>query len=143
MTQSHGNQRQAAIAFILVTIFIDILGIGIIVPVFLLTMLSGILVVLGMFLFLLPGIYLLISYSLALPLKAERGLGIWDCLETSRKAITTAWFKFFAFNVSLGLLVLIGSALSLGIGLIWLIPFWALSIGILYRQVFGYEPGPA
>ena len=33
MTQSQGNQRQAAIAFILVTIFIDILGIGIVVPV--------------------------------------------------------------------------------------------------------------
>lgn len=33
MTQSSGNRRQAAIAFILVTLFIDILGIGIIVPV--------------------------------------------------------------------------------------------------------------
>jgi len=33
MTQQSGNRRQAAIAFILVTLFIDILGIGIIVPV--------------------------------------------------------------------------------------------------------------
>ena len=33
MTQSSGQQRKAAIAFILVTLFIDILGIGIIVPV--------------------------------------------------------------------------------------------------------------
>ena len=33
MTQASGNRRQAAIAFILVTLFIDILGIGIIVPV--------------------------------------------------------------------------------------------------------------
>ncbi|MEM8671907.1 MAG: TCR/Tet family MFS transporter [Planctomycetota bacterium] len=33
MTQASGNKRQAAIAFILVTLFIDILGIGIIVPV--------------------------------------------------------------------------------------------------------------
>lgn len=33
MTQSTGPQRKAAIAFILVTLFIDILGIGIIVPV--------------------------------------------------------------------------------------------------------------
>jgi DHA1 family tetracycline resistance protein-like MFS transporter len=33
MTQVSGNRRQAAIAFILVTLFIDILGIGIIVPV--------------------------------------------------------------------------------------------------------------
>ncbi|MCP4889638.1 TCR/Tet family MFS transporter [Rubripirellula sp.] len=33
MTQAPGNRRQAAIAFILVTLFIDILGIGIIVPV--------------------------------------------------------------------------------------------------------------
>ena len=33
MTQSPGKERKAAIAFILVTLFIDILGIGIIVPV--------------------------------------------------------------------------------------------------------------
>ncbi len=33
MTQPSGNRREAAIAFILVTLFIDILGIGIIVPV--------------------------------------------------------------------------------------------------------------
>jgi len=33
MTQSPGTERKAAIAFILVTLFIDILGIGIIVPV--------------------------------------------------------------------------------------------------------------
>ena len=33
MTQSNGNRRQAAVAFILVTLFIDMLGIGIIVPV--------------------------------------------------------------------------------------------------------------
>ena len=33
MTQSPGKERKAAIAFILITLFIDILGIGIIVPV--------------------------------------------------------------------------------------------------------------
>ncbi len=33
MTQSSGNRREAAIAFIMVTLFIDILGIGIIIPV--------------------------------------------------------------------------------------------------------------
>lgn len=33
MRQSSGNRREAAIAFILITLFIDILGIGIIVPV--------------------------------------------------------------------------------------------------------------
>lgn len=33
MTQSNGNRRSAAIAFILVTLFIDILGIGVVIPV--------------------------------------------------------------------------------------------------------------
>ncbi len=33
MTQVSGNGRQAAVAFILVTLFIDILGIGIVIPV--------------------------------------------------------------------------------------------------------------
>lgn len=33
MTQDNGNRRQAGIAFILITLFIDILGIGVVVPV--------------------------------------------------------------------------------------------------------------
>lgn len=33
MTQANGNGRQAAVAFILITLFIDILGIGIVIPV--------------------------------------------------------------------------------------------------------------
>jgi hypothetical protein len=47
----------------------------------------------------LPGIYLLISYLLALPIVADRGVGFWEGLETSRRVVTRHWFKFFALFI--------------------------------------------
>jgi len=46
--------------------------------------------------FCLPGIYLQIAWLFSLPLVADRGLGFWDALETSRRAATRHWFKLFA-----------------------------------------------
>jgi hypothetical protein len=36
-------------------------------------------------------------------------------------------------------LAAIGGGLTFGIGLIWFAPLAALSFGVLYRNVFGYE----
>jgi hypothetical protein len=121
--------------------FDDVLScFNLIVPIFGLMLLSGLLTVLGFFLLVLPGIYLAVAYLLALPLKVERGLAIWDCLETSRKAITRQWLKVAVTAFVTGLAVALGSVLTLGIGAIWLLPFGALVFGILYREIFGYDP---
>jgi hypothetical protein len=47
----------------------------------------------------LPGIYLQIAWLLALPLVADRGVGFWEGLETSRRVVTRHWFKVFALFV--------------------------------------------
>lgn len=36
----------------------------------------------------LPGIYLAVSYQLSLPLVADKGLGPWEAMETSRKIVS-------------------------------------------------------
>ena len=129
-----------------------------------LTILASILVVVGLLLFILPGIYLLVAYWMAMPLMLEKKLGIWEALAASCKAITYKWFLFFGFYVvqffifllALALLyfgwfLFFGAGLApflivplplvlLGLGLIWVIPMLIVLIGILYQRVFGINP---
>lgn len=93
----------------------------------------------GTLLLLLPGIYLGVAYSLALPLVAERGLSPWQAMEASRKAINRHWFKVFGLYLTLGLFLLL-SAIPLGIGLVWTLPMAFIAVGVLYRTLFGVLP---
>ncbi len=102
-------------------------------------LLMGLMITLGTLLLVLPGIYLAVSYQLALPLVADKNLGPWEALETSRKAVTRKWFTFFGLWL-LALLAILGSMILLGIPLIWVIPTVLIGLGILYRNVFGAEP---
>jgi uncharacterized membrane protein len=105
-------------------------------PLFLTYLLMIVLIVIGLVLLVIPGIYLTIAYALALPLLVDKNLGIWESLETSRKGITRCWFRFFGFGIIAFVIVLI-SAIPLGIGLIWTLPWLYVATGIVYRDVFG------
>ncbi|WP_372873921.1 hypothetical protein [Pseudomonas sp.] len=97
------------------------------------------LIYLGMFLLIIPGLYLAIAYMLAIPLVVERGLSPWQALEASRKAISQHWFKTFGLFLLLGLITLV-SVIPLGIGLVWSIPLFVIAMGVLYRTIFGVLP---
>lgn len=97
------------------------------------------LIYLGMFLLIIPGLYLAVAYLLAIPLVVERGLSPWQALEASRKAISQHWFKAFGLFLLLGLITLV-SAIPLGIGLVWSIPLFVIAMGVLYRTIFGVLP---
>ncbi|KAF1053377.1 MAG: hypothetical protein GAK43_01434 [Stenotrophomonas maltophilia] len=112
---------------------------GLFVPLFLTGLLMTVLVYLGLILLIIPGIYLSIAYSLAIPLAVERKLSPWQALEASRKAVTQRWFKIFGLYFMLGLLFLVAS-IPLGIGLIWVGPMIVVAVGILYRTIFGVLP---
>lgn len=121
--------------------FDDVLApFGQIGAIFLLTLLQGLLILLGLVLLIAPGIYLAIGYTLALQLKVERGLGVWESLETSRRAVHNCWLRMALLLLATGLLVGAGTVLTLGVGLIWLGPFGLLVFGVAYREVFGYAP---
>jgi uncharacterized membrane protein len=86
-----------------------------------------------------PGIYLSVAYILAIPLVVERGLSPWQALEASRKAISQHWFKVFGLFLLLGVLMSL-SMIPFGIGLLWTIPLMVVSLGVLYRTIFGVRP---
>ncbi|WP_346838052.1 hypothetical protein [Microbulbifer sp. SAOS-129_SWC] len=105
-------------------------------PLVVANLLITLLVYAGLFLLVLPGIYLAVAYMMALPLIADRGLGIWQAMEISRRAITTHWFAFFGLGIVLCLLILAAS-IPLLLGLIWVLPLAMLAMGIAYRNMFG------
>ncbi len=108
-------------------------------PLFVTMILIYLIVFIGFMLFVLPGIYLLIAYYMAMPLVVEKGMSPWQAMETSRKAITHRWFSVFAMLLLL-FVILIISSIPLGLGLIWTLPLAMIAYGIMYRNMFGIEP---
>lgn len=108
------------------------------IPVFLVNLLMIVLIAIGLVLLVLPGIYLAFAYVLAVPLVVDKNLGVWTALERSRKTITPCWFRVFGLMIVLMIIVII-SAIPLGIGLIWTLPLCALVLGVLYRNLIGDE----
>ena len=108
-------------------------------PLMVATLLMWVMVSIGFALLILPGIYLLVAYMMMIPLIADKGLGPWQALETSRKAITRHWFAFLGFVIVVILLIIVGS-IPLMIGLIWVVPLVSIAYGIIYRNMFGAGP---
>ncbi|MFV3367734.1 hypothetical protein ACNFH5_06065 [Pseudomonas sp. NY15435] len=109
------------------------------VPLLITGLLMTVLIYIGLLLLVLPGIYLSMAYILAIPLVVERKLSPWQALEASRKAISQHWFKVFGLFLVLGLIMLV-SMIPLGIGVIWTLPLMVISVGVLYRTIFGVLP---
>jgi hypothetical protein len=109
------------------------------VPLVITAVVMMLLIYLGLFLLIIPGLYLAVAYMLAIPLVVERGLSPWQALEASRKAISQHWFKTFGLFLLLGLITLV-SVIPLGIGLVWSIPLFVIAMGVLYRTIFGVLP---
>ncbi len=100
--------------------------------------LMTLLVISGLVLLVLPGIYLAVGYTMTLPLMLDRQLEPWQAMEISRKAIHRVWWKIFGLFFVMGLLYLV-SAIPLGIGLIWTIPMFVILGGVVYRYLFGIQ----
>ncbi|RBP48300.1 hypothetical protein [Arenicella xantha] len=105
---------------------------------FLTMVIMYVLLIIGFLLLILPGIYLAIAFSFAMPLVVEKNMGPWEALMTSRKAITHKWFNMLGFAV-LAMLVVLAGVLALLVGLIWAYPLVVLAAGIIYRDMFGVE----
>ena len=94
-----------------------------------------IMIAIGFLLLILPGIYLAVSYKFTLPLIVDKNLGIWEAMELSRRTVTKRWFKFFGLDIVLLIIVVI-SAIPLGIGLIWTAPMAFIAHALLYHHLF-------
>ena len=100
--------------------------------------LQTLMILIGLVLLVLPGIYLMFAYMYAMPLIVEKNLGVWRAMETSRKALTRVWFRFFGLMFVIGLINIV-AAIPLGLGWIWTIPWAVLTMALVYQKIFGVE----
>lgn len=103
-------------------------------PVVVTNLLSSLLTVLGLFLLLIPGIYLGVSYIFSLLFVIFGGFDYWESMEFSRKLVTANWWKFFAFILVLFLLNIAGLLLFI-VGVFVTVPVTYLSIYVLFEQL--------
>lgn len=98
----------------------------------------------GMLLFVLPGIYVLVGCTLALPLVVDAKLSPMRAIKVSLQAIHHRWFDVAAVTAVLWLNIFFGASL-MGLPL-WLTLPWQMTVaGALYCAVFqktGQKDGP-
>lgn len=109
-------------------------------PLVIAAVLMSLLMMLGFILLVIPGIYLAVAYIFTVPLIADKNLGAWEAMETSRSAVTRHWFKIFFTLVIMGLIFMV-SLIPLGLGLIWAYPMMVSVMGVMYRETFGVSQG--
>lgn len=103
-----------------------------------LNLLSGIIIVLGMILCILPGIYLSIGYSFAIYIMLFFKIDFWESMEYSRKIVSKKWFSIFGFLLLLGLLNVLG-LIFLGIGVFVTMPWALCAFYLAFEDIF--KPG--
>lgn len=102
----------------------------------LLSIVSGILIVIGLIFLIVPGIYLGVSYSFAHLFVIFLGYDFWPAMELSRKIISLRWWDFFGFFVLLFLINLAG-LLACGIGVLFTSPLTLCIIYIAFEDIIG------
>jgi len=107
------------------------------IPLIAMYILELLLTALGFILFLLPGIYLSVAYAFAPILMIEKDMGVWESLETSRKAVTAYWWRFFFLNLAIALLAVLGGLTTIGI--IWVVPMILIALALVYTATFDYR----
>ena len=90
----------------------------------------------GLVLCVLPGIYLAVGYTFALPLIIDKKYDFWTAMEVSRRVANRHWWTLFGLVLVLFLLNIIG-LLACFVGWIVTAPLTVAAIQYAYEDVFG------
>jgi len=105
-------------------------------PLILGSIVSVLLIMCGMFLCILPGIYLAVAYAFTIPFILFYTGDFWQAMELSRKVITKNWFPFLALVLVAGFLSGLGVILCF-IGVFLTLPIYYLSMYAAYEDIVG------
>lgn len=106
----------------------------------LLSLVSTIFIVIGLVLCVVPGIYLAIAYSFAVPLVYFADYDFMEAMDASRKWISKQFFDFFIFVLVLLVMNIIG-AVVYGIGLLVTIPLSYIMTYIAFEDILTQAKG--
>jgi uncharacterized membrane protein len=88
---------------------------------------------------LIPGIYLAVAWSFAIPLVIDKRLGFWEAMELSRKAVDQRWWSV-AWLLLVCLLINVGGGLLCCVGVFFTLPLTMIATTYAYEDVF--RPAP-
>ncbi len=97
---------------------------------------SALLICIGMLLCLLPGIYLAVGYTFALPLVIDKKLDFWAAMEVSRRLVHKRWWAIFGLLIVLFLINMVGILACL-VGWIVTAPISIAAVMYAYEDLFG------
>jgi uncharacterized membrane protein len=123
----------------------DLFGAGkVLGPLVVATLLTMLATIAGMILLIIPGIYIGIRLSLALPLVVDRGLSGTEAMKWSWRGLEGQVLIMFATMFCAGLLGAAGVILCC-VGLLFTLPIPYLTVAIIYRDIFMTKPavGPS
>jgi hypothetical protein len=97
---------------------------------------SFLLICVGLVLCVLPGIYLAVGYTFALPLIIDKKYDFWSAMEVSRRVVHRQWWTLFGLAMVLFLLNIVG-VLACLVGCIVTAPLSVAAIMYAYEDLFG------
>lgn len=103
---------------------------------FLISLVGGLLTIVGVLFFLIPGIYLFVSYVFAVQFAVDWDLEFFQALEASRKLVSRQWLQVFVLLILIGLMNILG-LLLLGVGIFVTAPLSICIIVCLYNDIAG------
>lgn len=106
-------------------------------PIIIISVFVSLLSGLGLNLFIIPGLYIYIATGFAVQLAVDKGLTPFQALILSVKMVNRYLPQFILIYFIFAVLVVI-AIISYGIGLVFVIPFYHMVKGALYRDLFGY-----
>jgi hypothetical protein len=96
---------------------------------------------LGFVLCILPGIYLMIAWTFALPLVIDKKLDFWPAMELSRKVVSHHWWILFGMVIVSGLVAIAG-ILACVVGIFVTVPIGIAALMYAYEDIFGAQSTP-
>lgn len=106
------------------------------VPLLLASTVIFVLLFVGYFLCVLPGIYLTVAWLFAYTLIFERSLDFWPAMEVSRKVVHERWWEFFGLALGAAALVVLGLLVAV-VGVFFTAPIAFGAIMYAYDDIFG------
>ncbi|MDB6059783.1 MAG: hypothetical protein JWO95_3627 [Verrucomicrobiales bacterium] len=106
---------------------------------FLVGLVSLLLTMVGLAFCIIPGLYLLVAWSMAIPLVADKKMEFWPAMELSRKVMNQHWWSMFGL-VLLGILILLLGACVCCVGILVATPVVFAAWAYAYEDIFGSTP---
>lgn len=101
-----------------------------------LSLISSVLIVVGLVFCIIPGIWLAVSYTLANCILIFHKVEFWDAMEASRKVIGRNFWLFLGTLIVMGVGGIIATVLTCGLGSLVVGPVIILTIYSIYRRIF-------